>query len=1316
MNFRNPLTFFLVGILALSLIAPGLGDHAGASASGLSPLQSASNQINPQVNLDFTLDLGGQRFDPLEVPPAFPAGWAPVQHSGNDLRLVQLTGPTQDAWLTGLRQAGLQVVQYIHPYTYVVWGTEAAAQTAARSPYVRWSDDFAPAYKVQPQWRTLDGTPVELIVMLYNNADTRLIVDIISSLGGTLTGYADTDPTFDLAGFTLPGNRFLEAARLPGVYSLQPVPTDGGDRGEMSNQINASNYDDNNQAYPGYAAWLASIGLNGAGAVIANVDGGVLETHPDLLGQFLPCTGQTCGGSASSSHGTHTAGIMAATGASGVVDSFGFLRGQGVAPGASMVEQVYSPWYTQPGGMLLLMTESYRNSAQLSGNSWGPSGSPLGYDNNTRQVDVGVRDADPDDPGNQEFSYVLSIMNGNGGTSSQGTPDEAKNIFTIGSTKMQNTNGSQILDINDLSSNTAHGPALDGRKIPHLVAPGCRVDSSIPGGYGLSCGTSMASPHVSGAVALFIERYRGLTGLDPSPAMIKAAFLPVAHDLAGNRDANNNILGHPFDSKQGWGRMNLPPVLAPEVPVRYFDNPVIFDNTGETWTQTFSPYDPSQPVRLMLVWTDAPGHGMGGSTPAWNNDLNLSIVYNGQTYYGNIFGAQGWSVPGGVPDDRNNTEGVFLGPTVSGQVQVTVTAANINSDGVPGYGDETDQDFALVCYNCALEPDFTLALEPANAAMCGPGQLDFTVTVGSIMDYDEAVTLSMEGLPAQTSADFDTNPVIPPSISLLTLINTAADPGQYELELSGESIDRSHSLPLAWSIFTGTPGAPNLLLPVDNAAHQPLRPLFTWEAAEQGATYHLQVATDMGFANLVIDVSGLTSTNFEPNSDLNTSTRYYWRVWSSNTCGEGAYSPVFSFTTEAAPGDCGPGYEALILHQSDFENGADGWQALGGVQNQWALSTAQPYSGLYSFFAPNLASVSDQRLVSLSIDLPLNASPLTFAFWNWHAFESDSTCWDGGLLEVSTNGGATWSQVPDSAMLTQPYNGTIASGFQNPLAGSQAWCHSRDWTRAVVNLDAYAGESLQLRFRLGTDNIVSHPGWYVDDVRVQGCTLAESAGVTIDPPDSEITAPPGEVVTHTFTITNTGDFEDSYTLGLSGYTWQTDAPATTGLLEPGDSDIVMVTVTIPDALRSVIIGSDEFTLTATSTTDPGTSAAATGITHAMVTPGLLLGDVQTGAALPGVTITYTFTLTNTGDYVDSYLLVVDSVWEAVLTDGDEVGPLASGESAAITLVVNLPLDVPGGVSDEATLTAVSALDPALSASSRAITTTLHALRLTIILR
>ncbi|MCB0016999.1 MAG: hypothetical protein KDE09_04360, partial [Anaerolineales bacterium] len=86
-----------------------------------------------------------------------------------------------------------------------------------------------------------------------------------------------------------------------------------------------------------------------------------------------------------------------------------------------------------------------------------------------------------------------------------------------------------------------------------------------------------------------------------------------------------------------------------------------------------------------------------------NNDLNLTVTANGNDYIGNNFGADGWSQTGGSFDGLNNTEGVFLA-SASGSLTITVAGGNINSDGVPGVGDGTDQDFAIVCYNCVEAP------------------------------------------------------------------------------------------------------------------------------------------------------------------------------------------------------------------------------------------------------------------------------------------------------------------------------------------------------------------------------------------------------------------------------------------------------------------------------------------------------------------------------------------------------------------------------------------------------------------------------------
>jgi subtilisin family serine protease len=682
----------------------------------------------------YRLTLGGRSFDPLTETPEHPAGWSAVSHPGRDLHLVQAFAPISGRWLDDLTTAGIEPVQYIHPFTYVVWSRASDLEDLVSLPWIRWTGSFAPEFRVLPEWRRPDVETTDLTILVVNHADLDGVVTALETLGATRVARAALDRTWTAVNARLPSEQLPAAAAVPGVFTIQPKPTDGGARGEMSNQVCAGNTDGGNVAFPGYLDWLDLQSLDGNGVVMANVDQGADQEHPDLVGRFLPCTGDTCGGPTSSTHGTHTAAIQAATGASGV-GSLGFLRALGMAPGANLVEQLYFPFYSQPDGMLLLMAESFANGAVLSNNSWGPSGSPRGYDIDTKQTDIGVRDVDTSAAGNQALTYVLSIMNGYGGTSSQGTPDEGKNLITVGSTKMQDSNGSQLLDIDDLSANTAHGPALDGREIPHLVAPGCRVDSAVPTGYGLSCGTSMSSPHVSGSAALLVEQWRVEHGTDPSPAMIKAELLVAARDLAGNLDADGGVLGHPFDSKQGWGRLDTAATLDPATAKAVFDGPELLTETGDEWGTTLSVDSAVDPVKVMLVWTDAPGHGLGGATPAWNNDLDLLVEAGGVEYPGNNFGPDGWSAPGATHDGMNNTEGVFLPPGAAGEVTVRVRAANLNSDGVPGNAALTDQDFAVVVAN-------------AVPGSCVPGTFfhgDLTVTEETV---DGAQTFVLEWIPA----------------------------------------------------------------------------------------------------------------------------------------------------------------------------------------------------------------------------------------------------------------------------------------------------------------------------------------------------------------------------------------------------------------------------------------------------------------------------------------------------------------------------------------------------------------------------------------
>jgi hypothetical protein len=189
------------------------------------------------------------------------------------------------------------------------------------------------------------------------------------------------------------------------------------------------------------------------------------------------------------------------------------------------------------------------------------------------------------------------------------------------------------------------------------------------------------------------------------------------------------------------------------------------------------------------------------------------------------------------------------------------------------------------------------------------------------------------------------------------------------------------------------------------------------------------------------------------------------------------------------PGPCGVGQELFTIYASGFEPhegyGRD-WR-VDGYLSTWAVIDIFGYKG-YGWHA-HAYVVSDQHLISPPLDLPSHANRIQLRFYNRQEIEpAKNACHDGGVLEITTDGGATWSQVPNDKLSNDLYDGIVSPHLGNPLAGRLAWCggYYGYWQEVIVDLDEYAGETVTLRFRLGTDQSVGS-NWRIDEVRVQAC-------------------------------------------------------------------------------------------------------------------------------------------------------------------------------------------------------------------------------------
>ncbi|NEP09801.1 MAG: S8 family serine peptidase [Symploca sp. SIO2C1] len=269
-----------------------------------------------------------------------------------------------------------------------------------------------------------------------------------------------------------------------------------GIEGERETQIVAENLDGaaapNTAPVTGYQGWLTGVDLSGAGVTVAICDTGVdtnannnTTGHLDLRGRQTAFVDYTGGGTITDTngHGTHVAGIAVGNAATGQTEGAApndFLWGQGMAPGANYVTQnaLEGPW--PPVNWANLTQDSTNNNAQVMNNSWWDLNTVGGgYTTNARTFDQLVRDPNPSTTGLENLTIVFSAGNSGLNASTLTTPKEAKNLITVGNSLTFRPGTGDIDNIQGLRSSSSRGPALDGRILPNVVAPGTNVSAPL---------------------------------------------------------------------------------------------------------------------------------------------------------------------------------------------------------------------------------------------------------------------------------------------------------------------------------------------------------------------------------------------------------------------------------------------------------------------------------------------------------------------------------------------------------------------------------------------------------------------------------------------------------------------------------------------------------------------------------------------------------------------------------------------------------------------------------------------------------------------
>jgi hypothetical protein len=1056
-------------------------DNALAS---LDAAQLERAQLRDDMNL---LLLKRGQIDTTGPAPQISEGLRQPESPDHSLNLVQLAGPATPDAVQALKSTGARLIAYVPNNSYLVWTTPAqmdrVRDLGSRSEIVQWTGPFHPAYKLDPRIKpdSVGQIPVAIEILVTSRA-SETVAQIVGRSRKVLMPQFRAAERIQIR-VLIESYLLVELARLPDIVSIEPWSRVKL-HDERANQIVANAISEetinsisiSRPATPGFFAFLSSNGFNSTFDFAVDIGDSGFDRGTTLSGLSHPDFDDGAGSTRLSymhdfssdfvfhadnpsinaahdvlGHGTLNASIVGGfnnSAGSGFRDSLGFQYGMGVAPFVRIgVTKLFDDQGNFGQGFSYndFLSSAHRGGARITTNSWGVCGLDTGFCNlynaDCSVFDGFVRDADVGTPGNQEMVVIFS--SGNEGTEIAGgvnMPGTAKNVITVGATesfRAVDSSGNPLIDgcgvgptladnAKDMADFSSFGPVQDGRVKPDLVAPGT---------------------HITGAATQ-----------DP-------AFATRNEDDLG-------VCDRYFPASQTlytWstGTSHAAPIVAGGAALAF------------QWLRTRLGADPS-PALVKSLMLNATSYVTGR-----NGNDNLPGVRQGWGLLnlGRMFESTGRIIYDQAPsrtftrsgDTPFETTGTVVDPSKEFRVMLTWTDAPGVAFSNASYVNQLNLEVVVggVVYSGNhFSGQYSTPGGPNDFLNNAQGVRLPAGTTGPFVVRVKPTIISGDGVPGN-GIDLDQD---------FALVITNAREEPVPVLVVGES----NGISVGASV-THTGGVVDAsLLPNENA-------LISVTVSNQsslasaniiGATLSIPGGPTAA-SNYPVIPAGGSETAVEP---------FALRVPADLRCGSTSDLQLrlqTSLGTFTLPVRLRVGREASqsTLLEDDVDTGRVKWKRKKGFSVATGVST----SGNSSYHAvdPGNDDGEDAQLSLLfmkkQVSIPDDAGQVRLSFFHVFNFEPG---FDGGVLEISTDGGATWQDL-GSRVIVGGYDGKVTAASRNPLGNRFAWTSRGKpgvFSQVVINLDDFAGQRVKLQFRAGFDEATGvaqgFAGWFIDDIRI----------------------------------------------------------------------------------------------------------------------------------------------------------------------------------------------------------------------------------------